>query len=256
MFAQKWKNINILIYLIYLLSPADKANAQAYRDDSVADLDRLFNVMGLADGLTNEFVDNKKYFCNQVTEFTYQSPKLISANKEIAAYFEATWKRRPQRASDGIECGGIAQTTKATMLIERGGKTRRIAVEIPHQSDDGGEFIIYKPISFSRNLDYILFRRTHVAAELEDEYIAFNFEKNRGIYVATDCNAPFQIYRGLSTSGKVYFTCHELDSSGNSRDYLTSFNPNDQSTKRWPDNTNFQLYSYGSLEGNFILVEQ
>ncbi|MDV2998832.1 MAG: hypothetical protein N5P05_000438 [Chroococcopsis gigantea SAG 12.99] len=137
--------------------------------------------------------------------------------------------------------------------IERGGKTRRIAVEIPHQSDEGGEFIIYKPISFSNNLDYVLFRRTHIAPELQDEYIAFNFEKNQGIYVAIDCNAPGHTYKGLSTSGKVYFICHDISGS---RDYLTSFNPIDQSTKRWPDNTDFKLYSYGSLEGDFTLLEQ
>ncbi|MDV2998833.1 MAG: hypothetical protein N5P05_000439 [Chroococcopsis gigantea SAG 12.99] len=119
MLVNKFRFINVLIYLIYLLSSAVEVKAQAYRDDSSADLDQIKTLIGLEKSVFNEFVENKKYLCNQVTEFTYRSPKLISANRDITVYFEATWKRRPQPASDGVECGGIGGTTKATMLIER-----------------------------------------------------------------------------------------------------------------------------------------
>lgn len=246
------KNLLTLFTAIIIFGLVEPALAE--RNITIDEIGRLMKILGFETGsFVNEFNRINKSLCNKTTEFNYKSPRLQSSNKQLTVYLDVVWRRQPQLNQASIDCAGTAKTTSASIAIVQGEQTEKIKVEVPHKNS---EFIIYKPISFSKNLKYILFGRTHVTPEPDNEYVIFDLEKSTEKLIPLNC--VFSEYRGFIAAEEAVFYCERLISSegvATDKNVFTTFNLKGQKISRKSTLTKSNYYSYGNIQGEFSIIK-
>lgn len=242
--ATNMKMKNIITLLIPAIILTSIRPAFANRNITGDDVGHLMGDMGLSGSLNYGFNDQNKNLCDKTTDFRYVSPNLQSSDQQLTIYFEVMWRRQPRLNQNYVPCSGAASTPESTIIITKGRKIKKKQVKITLGNED---FIMYKPISFSPALNYVLFGRTHIAPEPEDEYVFFNLEKNSEEVVPLKCLFPE--YKGFISAAEVVFGCLS------ERKIFVTFNLNTHKISQSNIPVNTKYYSYGNSKGRFSVTK-